>query len=136
MAGRQDELDDQELAHLDEQGALQAELADLDAGRPALAATAEEAAAVLGAAEGVIDAELANLATARRRRRRPHRGRRSSTATSDLRARFGGVAVARLDGARCTGCHLDLSTAELDAARATPAGQFAACPHCGRLLVP
>ena len=135
LAGHQDELDDQELAHLDEQSALQAELADIDAGRPALAAAAEEAAAVLAAAEGAMDAELANLATVRE----DVAGRIAAGELDRyerLRVRFGGVAVARLDGARCTGCHLDLSTAELGAARATPAGEFAACPHCGRLLVP
>lgn len=135
LAGRQDVFDDQELAHLDEQGALETELAELDAARPGLAAAAEEATAVLGAAEGVIDAELANLAGVRE-----SVAARIEPAELDryerLRQRFDGVAVARLDGARCTGCHLDLSRAELDTARATTEGQFAACPHCGRLLVP
>ncbi len=53
-----------------------------------------------------------------------------------LRARHGGVAVARLEGARCGGCHLDLSTAEVEAVRAVEPGTFADCPNCGRLLVP
>jgi predicted nucleic acid-binding Zn-ribbon protein len=46
------------------------------------------------------------------------------------------VAVARLEGTRCGGCHLDLSTSELDAVKAVGAGEFADCPQCGRLLVP
>jgi predicted nucleic acid-binding Zn-ribbon protein len=46
------------------------------------------------------------------------------------------VAVARLDGPRCTGCNLDLSTAEVDDVRSVGAGEFADCPNCGRLLVP
>ena len=52
------------------------------------------------------------------------------------RARFGGVAVAKLDGSRCGGCFLDLSTVELAAVRATPPGDYADCPQCGRMLVP
>jgi predicted nucleic acid-binding Zn-ribbon protein len=53
-----------------------------------------------------------------------------------LRTRLGGIAVARLEGTRCGGCHLDLSTAERDEVRTVPEGQFADCPQCGRLLVP
>ena len=53
-----------------------------------------------------------------------------------LRARLGGVAVARLEGSRCGGCHLDLSAGELDQVRATGAGELADCPQCGRMLVP
>ena len=52
------------------------------------------------------------------------------------RARLGGVAVAKLDGRRCGGCHLDLSTVELDAVKATPPGEYTDCPQCGRMLVP
>jgi predicted nucleic acid-binding Zn-ribbon protein len=46
------------------------------------------------------------------------------------------VAVAKLDGSRCSGCHLDLSRSELDAVKHVGAGEFADCPQCGRLLVP
>ena len=135
LAGRQDEFDDQELAHLDEQGALQAELADLDAARPALRRrlrTRQPSSEQQKAPSTPSWPTSPGSATAPP----PASTRASSSATSDCATRFGGVAVARLDGARCTGCHLDLSTAELATARATPAGQFAACPHCGRLLVP
>ena len=54
-----------------------------------------------------------------------------------LRARLGGVAVARLDGSRCSGCHLDLSTQRARRrSSASAPGEFADCPQCGRLLVP
>jgi predicted nucleic acid-binding Zn-ribbon protein len=53
-----------------------------------------------------------------------------------LRARHGGVAIARLEGSRCGGCHLDLSTAELNELRSLGSGELAECPNCGRLLVP
>ncbi|MFZ8998444.1 MAG: zinc ribbon domain-containing protein [Ilumatobacteraceae bacterium] len=48
------------------------------------------------------------------------------------------VAAARLEGSRCTGCHLDLSAAELGEVRAAAAEAVAGvtdCPHCGRMLV-
>ena len=53
-----------------------------------------------------------------------------------LRARHGGVAISRLEGNRCGGCHLDLSTAEINELRALGASEVAECPNCGRLLVP
>ena len=124
-----------ELAHLDEQAALEAELAGLDDNRPALSAAAEQAAAELGAAEGTIGAELANLATARAElvtRVEPNAVERYER----LRARFGGVAVARLEGARCSGCHLDLSRPSWTPSGPRRLASFADCPHCGRLLVP
>lgn len=135
LAARRDELDDQELAHLEEQSTLSAERDALDAARPRLAAAAHEAAAALGAAEGAVDAELAS----QRAERDVVAGRLDPSVLDQydrLRARFGGVAVGALDGTRCSGCHLDLSAAELEAVRATPAGELADCPECGRLLVP
>jgi predicted nucleic acid-binding Zn-ribbon protein len=49
-----------------------------------------------------------------------------------------GVAVARLEGKMCSGCHLDLSAAEIDTVRedATLGAGASDCPQCGRILVP
>jgi predicted nucleic acid-binding Zn-ribbon protein len=49
-----------------------------------------------------------------------------------------GVAVARLIGNMCGGCHLDISAAEIDTVRASAAAGsgVADCPQCGRILVP
>lgn len=52
-----------------------------------------------------------------------------------LRKQQGGVAVARLTGARCDGCHLEIPSAELEAIRRAPADSAVTCPDCGRLLV-
>ncbi|MCX6525013.1 MAG: C4-type zinc ribbon domain-containing protein [Actinobacteria bacterium] len=52
-----------------------------------------------------------------------------------LRAQQGGIAVARLAGARCEGCHLEIPSGELDAIRKAPADQPVTCPECTRLLV-
>lgn len=135
LAARRDGLDDEELAHLEEQSEVTGERETLGVSRPTLAAAAESAGAALGAAEGLVDAELADLAAARAALVEGVDAALLERYTR-MRARFGGVAVARLDGARCTGCHLDLSTAELAEVRETPPGEFADCPQCGRLLVP
>jgi predicted nucleic acid-binding Zn-ribbon protein len=52
-----------------------------------------------------------------------------------LRTQQGGIAVARLVGARCEGCHLEIPSGELDVIRKAPADQPVTCPECTRLLV-
>lgn len=52
-----------------------------------------------------------------------------------IRAQLG-VAVARLEGKMCAGCHLDLSAAEIDTVREAADGGASDCPQCGRILVP
>ena len=110
--------------------ALEAELAELDAARPGLAAAAEEATAV-----------------ARRRRGRHRRGARANARRADrdsvgariepteldryerLRQRFGGVAVG--PPGRRTSARVAISTcraAELEAVRATPDGRVRRLP--------
>jgi predicted nucleic acid-binding Zn-ribbon protein len=50
------------------------------------------------------------------------------------RAAHGGVAIARLVRATCGGCHIDLSTSEVEAARREEPMQRE-CPNCARWLV-
>jgi predicted nucleic acid-binding Zn-ribbon protein len=52
-----------------------------------------------------------------------------------VRIQFGGVGIARLEGSHCSGCHMDLSPAELDMVKAAPEGDVSECPQCGRILV-
>jgi uncharacterized protein len=135
LARRRDELDDVELGHLDEQSTLAEELAALAERLPSLRDEAENAAAALVTAEGAIDRELAESDGARD----VVAARVDSGLLARyqrLRERYRGVAVARLEGSRCGGCHLDLSTTELAEVRASGPGEFADCPQCGRLLVP
>ena len=53
-----------------------------------------------------------------------------------LRTRMRGVAVARLIGHRCDGCHQELSAVEVDRIRGMPADTVITCDLCGRILVP
>lgn len=52
-----------------------------------------------------------------------------------LRKQLGGVAVARLEGAQCLGCHVSLPAMEVDAARHAPADAIIVHEDCGRILV-
>jgi predicted nucleic acid-binding Zn-ribbon protein len=52
-----------------------------------------------------------------------------------LRARLDGVGAAKLVGDRCDGCHLNLSSVELERLRHLRADEFATCPQCDRILV-
>lgn len=135
LAARRDALDDAELAQLEEQSQIIDDLAGLHAAEAEQAIESENAAAELAAAEAEIDAEIAQ-----------HTVQRSEAVAridggtladyEERRARHGGVAITKLDGSRCGGCHLDLSTKESDAVKATPPGEFTECPQCGRMLVP
>lgn len=48
-------------------------------------------------------------------------------------SRHGGIGVAKLAGATCSGCRVELQQAQLDQLRRGP--DIAACPVCGRILV-
>ena len=52
-----------------------------------------------------------------------------------LRPLHAGVAVARLAGSTCSGCHLTLAAAEVDVLRRQPVDAIVHCPDCGVLLV-
>jgi len=52
-----------------------------------------------------------------------------------LRSRLGGVGAARLVGDHCDGCHLTLSSVELERIRRLPPDELTTCPECDRILV-
>ncbi len=131
---QRDGLDEQELTALDEQAAGEDDLAALAATLPALEAAAAATEAELQVATATLDAEEADL-----HGRRPDviavLSAAEVAAYDRARQHFGGVAVARLEGHRCHGCHLDLSPAEMDVVKAVPADSMPECPQCGRYLV-
>ena len=88
-------------------------------------------AAELAAAEAEIDAEMAEVVTPSGRHRR-----RASTPTlleryEQLRHDLGGIAVARLVGTNCGGCHLTLSAVELDRIRHQPTTRWCCARSAG-----
>lgn len=128
------EHDDAELAAMDEMAEAEAEVARLRTTLETAVADAQRGAADLAAATAVLDQERDDLVA-----QRPGAAAVLTAEELDtyerLRRQFDGVAVAKLDGLRCQGCHLDLSRGEVDAVRALPDGEPGECPQCNRLLV-
>ncbi|MFT4657929.1 MAG: putative nucleic acid-binding Zn-ribbon protein [Candidatus Aldehydirespiratoraceae bacterium] len=117
----QSDIDDQITAHLVAEDGLRAALS-----------TADEA---LEQTTVAIDAELADLTTAR--------AAQCESMAESILVKYGrvrassGVAVAKLVGHLCAGCHLDMSAAEIDDAKdeAAVGDGVAECPNCGRMII-
>jgi predicted nucleic acid-binding Zn-ribbon protein len=135
LRAERDRGDEAGLGLLDESETLSAAVPSLEATIASCAETEAACAATLRSTEEELDAQVQAL-----------RAERDQHATAlpaalvaryeQLRPTFKGVAVARLQGTRCTGCHLDLSRVEIEAVRAVPAGEIPECPQCARLLAP
>ena len=132
---RERELEDEELELMEQSEPLTAEVAELEARKAALHAEAERLAGVIAEAEGEIDQQLAAV-EADRATVAAGVGDDLLATYDKLRARLGGVAVAKLVGTQCTGCHLGLPATELDAVRRAAPGQVVYHEECGRILVP
>lgn len=52
-----------------------------------------------------------------------------------LRIDFGGIAVAKLVGSTCDGCHMSLSAMAIDQIKKQPDDAVVTCDDCGRLLI-
>ena len=133
LAQRRSELDDHGLAALEEQAAVDDALTAHRAREAELRSAVEGAGRICSVALADLDTEAAGLSA----RREPLRSRIDDTVLTRydrLRAHLG-VAVARLVGHRCDGCHLDLSAAEVDQIKHAPAEELVACPQCDRILV-
>lgn len=127
-------LDDEELAALDQLADGEAQLAALQAELPGRESELAAARAALDAASADLDAQAAEL-DARREPAAAALAAEELDRYRRMRQQFGGVGVARLEGSHCSGCHMDLSPAELDTVRAIVPGDVSECPQCGRLLV-
>jgi predicted nucleic acid-binding Zn-ribbon protein len=132
---RRGELEDAELEVMVAAEPLDAELAELEAERERLSSAARGLRTAIATSEGAIDAELSERAVAREAA--------VSTLPPDLleryeglRTRLGGTGAARLVGSRCSGCHLELPSMEVDRIRRLPGGTVVTCEQCGRILVP
>jgi hypothetical protein len=129
------QLEDQEIEIMEQLEPVDARLAEE-------LATAEQRRAALADAELRLTAAEAELQVAVS----AEEAARSVTAEPvdpDLMAEYtllrkglGGVAVARLIGSQCGGCHLTLSAVEANRLRRLPETEIAHCEECGRLLVP
>jgi predicted nucleic acid-binding Zn-ribbon protein len=108
--------------------------------------------AALAAQDAALDAQLAELQRSLDDAERDIRSEHDATTAAraevvggvdaglvgqyeKARHNLGGVAVARLIGSRCDGCHLGLSAVEIDRIKHLPLDEPVTCEECGRFLV-
>ena len=106
-------------------------VAEVDAAR---AASISELEARLASAEAAVDSRV----TAEQAARADLAGRLAPELLGSyerIRAKLGGVGAARLEGDRCTGCHLSLPSGEVERLRHEPPDAIAYCDNCSRILV-
>jgi len=127
-------VEDKVLEQMEAALPLDDELEGLDARRVELEASIERAAQAITVAEAEIDATLDTVLA--------ERAAVAAGLDAELIERYeqlchdlGGIAVARLVGTNCGGCHLTLSSVELDRVRHQPPDTLVFCGECGRLLV-
>jgi uncharacterized protein len=128
------QLEDDELEIMELVEPVDAERSGLAGQRDRLDAECERLRAALAEAESELATELATVRAEREA---------AAAAVPDelwpeydkLRARLGGVAIARLVGSTCQGCHLGLAAVEVDRIRKLPLDEAVYCEECGRLLV-
>ena len=127
------QLEDQELEVMEQIEPLEAQLRSMAEERARLDAEAGGLRAAIAEQEVELEGALAAVRT-----------ERDAAAAEvdpallaeyeDMRPRLGGIAIARLVGGSCGGCHLALSAVEVDRIRHLPPEEPARCEECGRLL--
>jgi len=131
---QRDELDIREIEAMEEESTLESDLVAHLAAETTTRAELQSADEALATQVADIDRQVETLTAERRTA--------VESIPADIMTRYDrsraqlGVVVSRLEGKQCTGCHLDLSAAELDTARDDAAETgFTDCPQCGRILV-
>jgi len=135
LTDRRAELEEVELVAMLDQDPIDTELAVLRERAAPLEAQAEELRRQVAKDQVEIDVALAEAVGTR-----ATEAAVLPTALADryekLRSRLKGTGAARLVGSHCDGCHLELSSSEVEKIRALPPGEVATCEQCGRILVP
>jgi len=134
LKARQSELEDGAIEVMEQAEPVESELGGLEAAAADQQAQMDRLETAIAGAEAQLDAELADTVT---ERAAAASGLPSEVieAYEPLRTQLGGVGAARLLGARCEGCHLEIPSAQLEAVRKAPPEAIVTCPECGRLLV-
>ena len=134
LGRRQRDLEDQELELMEQAEPLDAELARGAEARAAIDAAAARLLGAIAEAEVAIDAELDDLTRQRDALAAPIPDALLAEYDSRRKA-AGGIAVARLVGNRCEGCHLTLPAMEIDRIKHEPPDVVVHCSECDRILV-
>jgi predicted nucleic acid-binding Zn-ribbon protein len=131
---RQDHLETEELELMEELDPLTEALVGIEARLNELSAEGLRLDEALVEAEVAIEEEL-TVAGSRRQEAAAGVDADLLATYDDLRSKLGGIAVARLVGSVCGGCHLGLSAVEVDRIKKQPPDALVHCDECGRLLV-
>lgn len=134
MAERQTGLEDEELDFMEKIEEVSTELAGNLAKRQALQETHDAKTVFLEAALEEIDSEVASEIVLRAESAAEVPAELLA-AYDRLRADFGGIAVAKLNGSSCDGCHMTLSAVTVDRFNQAAPDAVINCDECGRLLI-
>lgn len=134
LLDRKTSIEDDELELMVTLEQVDAELAPSIAEREELATRRDERETALTVAIAELESEVA---TTESERRAAAAGVPDELLThyDRLRVDFGGVAVARLVGSTCDGCHMTLSAVAIDKIKKQPDDAVVTCDDCGRLLI-
>ena len=135
LTERRAELEELELVAMLDQDGVDAQLAALGERMAPLETRAGELGVQVAHEQAEIDAELASAAGARAAEAALLPAALANRYET-LRSHLKGTGAARLVKNHCGGCHLELSSAEVEKIRALPPGEVATCEQCGRILVP
>jgi predicted nucleic acid-binding Zn-ribbon protein len=134
LSARQAQFEEDEIALLEEEEPFDSLLVEHEASGVALDADMARLKAAIAEAEGEISASIISE-EALRAESAARLPEELAARYEVLRARLGGVGAARLVGDRCDGCHLTLSSVEVERIRHLPPEEFATCAQCDRILV-
>ena len=135
LTERRADLEEQELVVMLELDPIDAELAGLQERMDPLEGRAKELRGQVEHERLEIEAAIAS-AVATRTAEADQLPDALATRYETLRTHLKGTGAARLIKNHCDGCHLELSSGEVERIRALPAGEVATCEQCGRILVP
>jgi uncharacterized protein len=135
LTERRAELEEQELLAMLDQDPVDAEMQALRERKAPIEQQVDALRAEVTEQRRGIEAELVTATSTR-----SEEAALLPTALADryetLRARLKGTGAARLIKNHCDGCHLELSSVEVEKIRRLPPGEIATCEQCGRILVP
>ncbi|WP_419917684.1 zinc ribbon domain-containing protein [Candidatus Poriferisocius sp.] len=134
LRSRCSDMEEQALMLMEAIEGVSADLGALDAEVEAAEAAEVEARRQLAEAEAVVREEI-DREVAARSVEAAGIPETLLAGYESLRARMGGVAVARFRNGTCEGCHLALSAMEQDRIRRAPADEVCYCEECGCILI-
>lgn len=134
LAARREAFEDQALEQMELAEPIEADLARLGDDRSAAQAALEQVEAELTVATAELDVQIEAVG-AERAAQAADVDDELLLLYDSLRQGLGGIAVARLSGSRCEGCHLAIPSAQLEGLRRAPEDDVVNCPECGRILV-